>query len=113
MVWSENPTEEQLLSVFHTTYTFKVMRCLMQKPMSVAELGREIKSKNHQRIFHAVNILQKNGLIKIKEYKENYQYNKVAVFTPTVKNITIKIDKETTISTDTKLILHNKEFESG
>lgn len=108
--WSDNTTEDQLLTVFQTTYTFKVMRCLMQKPMTVAELGREIKSKNHQRIFHAINLLQKKGLIKIKEYKENYQYNKVAVFTPTIKNLVVNLGIETSITSDTKLVLHSEGF---
>lgn len=108
--WSENPTEDQLLAVFHTTYTFKVMRLLMQKPMTVAELGREIKSKNHQRIFHAIDVLQTKGLIKIKEYKNNYQYNKVAVFTSTIKNLNVNMGIETSITSDTKLVLHSEGF---
>lgn len=111
-MWSENPTEDQILQVFHTTYTFKIMRCLMQKPMTVAEIYESINATNYERIYPAIKHLQKYGLIKIKEYKTTQAFNKTAVFVPTVKNISVRINSETYISTDTKLILHG-DFENG
>ncbi len=107
-MWSDNPTEEQLLGIFHTPYTFKIMRMLMAKPMTIAELVNEIKVRNYTRIYGAIKFLKTKGLIKIKEYKSTDDYHKTAVFTPTIKNIIIRIEKETTITTDTKLILHSE-----
>ena len=110
-MWSDNPTEDQILSIFHTPYTFKIMRMLMVKPMTIAELVNEIKVRNYTRIYGAIKFLKTKGLIKIKEHKLTDEYHKTAVFTTTLKNININISKETTITTDTKLELHSEGFE--
>ena len=111
--WSDNPTENQILSLFNSAYSFHVMRTLMKKPMTVPEMAQVIGATHYDRIYAAVKSLKKIGLVKIKEYRITSEFTKTAVFQPTVKNIIIKIAEETTISTDTKLVLHNKEFESG
>ena len=110
-MWSDSPTEDQILCVFHTAYTFKIMRMFMAKPMTIAELVIKIKVKNYQRIYAAIKFLKTKGLIKIKEYQLTDEYHKTAVFTTTLKNINIIISKETTVTTDTKLVLHSEGFE--
>ncbi len=110
-MWSDNPTEDQLLGIFHTVNTFKVMCTLMKKPMTVVQLAKEFDTNNYSKIYVAVRFLRKKGLIKVKEYIQSGEFAKVAIFTPTIKNIIINISKETTITTDTKLILHGEGFE--
>lgn len=111
--WSDNPTENQILSLFNSAYSFHVMRTLMIKPMTVPEMAQVIGATHYDRIYSVVKSLKKLGLIKIKEYRITSEFTKTAVFSPTVKNITIKISQETSVSTDTKLVLHNSGFENG
>lgn len=111
MMWSDNPTEEQLLTVFTSPYCFKVMRKLMQKPMTTKGIAREFGITNYERVYAAIRKLKKAGLIKISSYEQTNDYSKSAVFTPTIKNLTVTIASETTITTDTKLILHSEAFE--
>lgn len=109
--WSDNPTEHQILSLFNSRYSFKVLKLLMKNNMSVPELAQVIGVNHYDRIYAAVTSLKKIGLIKIKEYKTTNKYTKTAVFGPTVKSITIKIGEETIVATDTKLVLHNLDQE--
>lgn len=112
MVYSENPTEDQLLSVFKTEYGFKVMRELMKSPKGVPEIANALKQKNYGRIYAAISHLKLHGLIRIKEYRMAEKYKKEAVFAPTVKNIIVNMNsEETTVRTDTKLVLHSEDFE--
>ena len=110
MTWSDNPTEDQLLTVFHSPIAFKIMRHLMKTPMTIDQIRISLKIRNYARIYTALETLQKKGLVIIKEYKIIRPYSKVAVFTPTIKNLIVNISKETTITTDTKLVLHSEEF---
>jgi len=110
MTWSDNPTENQLLTVFHSPITFKIIRHLMKNPMTIDQIRISLKIRNYARIYTALETLQKKGLVRIKEYKIIRPYSKVAVFTPTIKNLIVNISKETTITTDTKLVLHSEEF---
>lgn len=112
MKWSENPTEDQLLCVFHTLYTFRVMKALMKEPMTVKQLVNEISATNYERVYPAIKFLRTKGLIKVKEYVFNGEFSKVAIFTPTIKNLIVTIAKETTVTTDTKLLLHSEKFEN-
>jgi len=108
MTWSDNSTEDQLLSIFHSPITFKIMRCLMEKPKTIDQIRISLKIRNYARIYIALENLQKKGLVRIKEYKIIRPYSKVAVFTPTIKNLIVTLSRETTITTDTKLVLHSE-----
>ena len=109
--WSEDPTEEQLMVVFHSPYAFKVMKQLMQNPSTVKDIGRVFGITNYERIYAAVKRLKKAGLIIISSYVQTNNYSKTAMFSPTIKNLIVTIAKETTITTDTKLVLHDERFE--
>lgn len=111
--WSENPTEQQILSIFNSKYSFYVMRLLMIGPMTVSEMAQTLNTTHYDRIYSAVRSLKKLGLIKVKEYRTSGEFTKIAVFTPTVKNIMIKIAVETVIATDTKIELHSEGFDNA
>jgi predicted transcriptional regulator len=112
MVWSKNPTEEQLMHVFHSHVTFKVMRHLMKKPVTMSELVKTLSPGNYEQIYKAVTHLQKYGLIKVKEYIFTRSFNKTAVFKPTIKTLTVKIAEETTISSDITLTVAEPKLEA-
>ena len=78
--------------------------------MSIDQIRTSLKIRNYVRIYTALDTLQKKGLVRIKEYKITRPYSKVAVFTPTIKNLIVTLSKETTITTDTQLVLHNEVF---
>ena len=111
--WSGNPTENQIMQVFNSLYTFKVMKSLMESAKTSAELAKDLGAKNYNRLHPAIKHLQKYGLIRVKEYKFVNNFSKAAVFMSTLTNIKITIGKEMIVSTDTKLVLHNEAFENG
>lgn len=111
MDFSDDPTERQLLTVFMSPYCFKVMRSLMQEPSTVKNLARKFGISNYERVYAAVRKLKKAGLIKISSYVQTNDFSKAGVFSPTIKNLKITIAEETTITTDTKLVLHSEAFE--
>ena len=105
-MYSEDPTEDQILHVFKSIMSFRVLRELLHEPRTVGELSEILKQKDTHRIYSAIDNLKKFGLVKVKEYKLLKQYTKIAVFMPTIKTIDIHLGQETTIRTDTKLTLH-------
>ena len=110
-MWSDNPTENQLLQIFNTETTFKIMRLLMKHPQTIEDMAKKLENKNYNRIYNSIKILEKAGLIKIKEYIMVAPYSKKAVFMSTIKNLNIKLGMESEISTDTKLVLHSEGFQ--
>ena len=82
------------------------MRELMKKPSTIAMLAKSLNMQNYERLYSAINHLKKFGLIKIKSYQFTSTYNKTAIFVPTIKSINVMVAKETSITTDTKLLVH-------
>ena len=111
MMWSDNPTENQILNIFNSKYSFQVLRILMKENMTVPELSHKLGMNHYDRVYSAVKSLKKLGFIKIKSYKDNGDFKKIAVFGVTVKDITINISQDTTITVDTALVLHSEVFE--